>query len=103
MDLLAKSSKQAIPILFQMVAHTFKALNAEKLKYLSVTMGCIIKYMDSYSTSYYKSQKKCFKSLKIKNKIVKECKKGCLHCSVHSIFQYKKDAARSVLNILSVY
>lgn len=69
-----------------MVAHTFKALNAEKLKYLSVRMGCIIKCMDSYLISYYKSQKKCSKSLK--KKIVKECKKGCLHCSVYSIFQY---------------
>ena len=54
MDLLAKSSKQAISILFQMVAHMFKALNAEKLKYLSLIMGWIIKYIDSYLISYYK-------------------------------------------------
>lgn len=29
-------------------------------------MGCIIKYIDSYLINYYKSQKKCFKNLKIK-------------------------------------
>lgn len=50
-----------------MVVQTFKALNIEKLKCLSVTMGCIIKYIDSYLIHYYKSQKKCFKNLKIKN------------------------------------
>lgn len=84
MDLLAKSSKWAILSLVQMVVQTLKALNAEKLKYSSVTMGCIIKYIDSYLISYYKSQKKCFKNLNIKKKI-KECKKGCLHCFVYSI------------------
>lgn len=64
-DLLAKSSKQAIPSLFQMVVQIFKALNAEKQKYLSVTMGCIIKYIDSYLINCYESQRKCFKNLKI--------------------------------------
>lgn len=79
MNLLAKSSKQDILSLFQMAVQTFKAVNVEKLKYLSVTMGCIIKYIDSYLISYYESQKKCFKNLKKK---IKECKKGCVCCFV---------------------
>lgn len=67
-NLLAKSSKQAIPSLFQMVVQIFKALNAEKQKYLSVKIGCINKYIDSYLISYYKSQRKCFRNVKFKKK-----------------------------------